>query len=52
MLFNGSWTSPELFVYSLLHMIEGTAEGRVEVFVPIRSKIIVGNTRGVTLKFA
>lgn len=50
MLFNGSWRSPELFVYSLLHVIEGTAEGRVEVFVPIRSKIIVGNTRGV--KFA
>lgn len=49
MLFNGSWRSPELFVYSLLHLIEVAAEGRVEGFVPIRSKI-VGNTRGLTLK--
>lgn len=49
MLFNGSSRSPELFVYSLLHVIEGIAEGKVEGFVPIRSKI-VGNTRRVTLK--
>lgn len=34
---------------SLLHVIEGTAQGRFEGFVPISSRL-VDNTHGLTLK--